>query len=248
MKKLLSLVAKSVIQSVDADKPTSVSAIIVAAGNSTRMGGVSKQLIDICGLPVIVRTAMAFESCAQIKEIIIVAKSDQISVTDELMRSHNITKFKCSVVGGDTRSESVKHGFEATDPGIAYVAIHDAARCLITPDEINNVIGCAKRFGAAIAAARSVDTLKLSSDGETIDGTIDRNTVWRAQTPQVFSRAVYETALYAQKNNATATDDAMLCENLGIKVHIAECTGENLKITTPRDVAIAESIINGRTK
>lgn len=229
------------------------SAVIVAAGNGARMRDINcglnktKQMICLGGEPVIVRTIKQFEECSFINEIVIVARKDEIEFYEEFKSSYNFKKITDVVEGGETRQKSVLLGFEAIFEKSKYVAIHDGARCLVTPEMIENVFSEAYIHGSAAAAEKSKDTIKKSDDNNFIFETIDRKYLWHAQTPQVFKADIYRAAAYiAKKNDYTATDDCMLVENIGFKIKLVDCGSENLKITTPDDFYIAEAILNLR--
>lgn len=226
------------------------SAIIVAAGKSTRTSGnVPKQLMLIKGIPVIVRTMLAFQNCTLINEIIIVAAPDEIKEYEGFRRKYGISKLSAVTIGGKTRSESVISGFAAVSQKCEFVAIHDGARCLIKPEDIEKVVKSAFRYGSAIMASRSTDTLKKVDKNGIITDTVDRDTVMRAQTPQVFMKEVYQIAISSDKKPAMPTDDSMLAESAGFKVHIVEAGAYNIKITTDEDFYVAEKIIaNGGTE
>lgn len=226
---------------------SSVSAIILAGGNSERMGGISKQLIEICDIPVVVHSAMAFELCKDVSEIIVVCREMEKETIEELMHKYSITKFKSAVIGGNSRFESCKCGFEYIGKDNNIVSIHDAARCLITPSEISSVIKVAADKGAAIAATRVTDTLKSVNENGYIDKTVDRRCMWQAQTPQIFLRSMLEVGLYSEhKGDVLPTDDSMFVELLGFKVYPVETGRQNIKITTKDDIIIAEAILSQR--
>ncbi len=222
------------------------SAIILAGGSSSRIGGdKTKQLVPILEIPVIARTVSVFEKCKFINEIIIVAKDDEISLYDEWKKEYGWKKVKKVVVGGIDRQASVLNGFKAISDKSEFVYIHDGARCLITEKMIASVGHAACIHGAAIAAQKATDTVKISN-GKKLS-TPDRDQVWLAQTPQVFMTEMYRAAAYsAKKNGTTVTDDASLIEALGFSVFPVDCGKENMKITTPCDFAIAEAILKYR--
>ena len=250
MAKVLSAIS-DVLRAVGgkADRIQPTSAIIVASGSSTRMGdGVSKQLLPLDNIPVVARTISAFDQCEYIKEIIVVARKDEFPFYHDMQKTYKFKKFVRLVSGGATRQESVKNGFSAIDKDSKFVAIHDGARCLITPEQIRDVCRVAYKVGAATAATRAVDSVKMS-DGKNryIASSPDRNHVWLAQTPQIFKVATYDRALAkAEKDNLSVTDDNSLVENLGCNIRLVECGRENIKITTPEDVYLALSIIRAR--
>ncbi|MBO7310591.1 MAG: 2-C-methyl-D-erythritol 4-phosphate cytidylyltransferase [Clostridia bacterium] len=226
------------------------SAIIAAAGMSERFGGdVTKQMSELCGKPLLIHTLEAFENADCIHEIIIVAKSNEIPVWQTLCREYNISKLTNIVQGGYTRQESVLCGFEAVNKKSKYVAIADGARCLITPDLINKVCRSAYKYKAATAAHRSTDTVKIADKKGFIESTADRDTVWLAQTPQVFKTRLYRAAAYtALKKGFEATDDNSLVENVGHPIRLVECGSQNIKITTRDDIAVAEGILAERAR
>lgn len=224
------------------------SAIIVAGGSSLRMGGEkTKQMSLVCGIPVVVHTLLAFEKCERINEIIVVAKEDEIPLYDEFKRKFGIRKLRSVVKGGHTRQESALNGFNATYRKADYVAIHDAARCLITPEEIVKILDGAIKYGAASASVGVVDTVKIVDEHGFAYKTEDRNNVRLAQTPQIFSRNLYCAAAYTAKEDGfEATDDNMLVEKIGHKIKMIDCSKDNIKITLPGDLKKAETILHER--
>ena len=222
------------------------SAIILAGGSSTRIGGSkTKQLVPVMGIPTVVRTVSVFENCKFINEIIIVAKGSEMALYDDWKIKYGWKKVKKIVLGGSDRQSSVLNGFKSISDKSEYVYIHDGARCLVTEEMIRNVGHAACIHGAAIAAQKATDTVKVIDDKKL--STIDRNNVWLAQTPQVFMTEMYRAAVYTAKTNGTvATDDASLVEALGFEVFPVDCGKENMKITSPCDFAIAEAILKYR--
>ncbi len=233
-----------------AGKPHFTSAIIAAAGCGSRMqdgSGKTKQLMELCGLPVIVHTLAAFQKCEKINEIIVVARADEVAVYEEYKREYGFSKISAVVVGGETRQDSVRLGFEAISDKSEFVAIHDGARCLITPDMITSVLDEAFRRGAATAAMRAIDTVKRDNGKGFIAETVDREGLWLAQTPQIFKTELYRAAAYiALEDRFTATDDNSLAERIGFDIKLVDCGRENIKITTPIDMAVAEIILKSR--
>lgn len=223
------------------------SAIIVAAGNSSRMGGeIPKQFIDLCGMPVIVRTLRAYEEASQINEIIVVCRAGDIPKYEEYREKYSLTKISRIVIGDETRQLSVIKGLEAVSPKCDYVAIADGARCLTTPGMINDVCHYAYKYEAATAATRAQDTVKRVEKGF-ITETVPRREVWLAQTPQVFKLNLYRAAAYhAIDQKFKATDDNSLVEAIGRSVFVVECGKDNLKITTSEDLTFAEAVIRER--
>lgn len=223
------------------------SAVIVAAGSSRRMEGASKQMLNLCGMPVIVHTLRAFGNTPCIHEIIVVAKPSEIPVYDGLIKRYDLKKIAAVIPGGETRQDSVRLGLDAVNPKSSYIAISDGARCLVTVDMITRVCRNAYLHDAATAAMRTVDTVKIGDKNAYIDSTPDRKHVWLAQTPQVFKTNLYRAAAYsALQKNFSGTDDNCLVEEIGYPVKLVECGRENLKITTPADLYLAEAILRYR--
>ncbi len=226
------------------------SAVIAAGGSGTRAAlpdGLTKQLAEVDGTPVVVRSVMQFEECDFIDEIIIVAKKDELPFYSDLKEKYGFKKISKIVPGGNTRQESVMHGIEALSPKSDFVAIHDAARCLVTPENIKNVFLDAIKYGAACAANKTKDTIKLANEDGFISETVDRSLVWHAQTPQIFKTSLYIAAsAIAQRDGIAVTDDCMIAEHAGFKVKLTDCGYENIKITTTDDFAFAQMIIDKR--
>lgn len=224
-------------------------AVIVAAGNSTRMGGkVSKQFSKVAGVPVLCRTLSAFRDSGVIDEIVIVAREEDRAAVCELAGKSGLSgALPFSVVtGGKTRALSVQNGFAAVSPKAKYVAIHDGARCLITPEEIRKVCRAAVRYRAATAAHPVTDSVKLANSRGFIEKSVDRKKVWLVQTPQVFLADLYRAALATAGDTATVTDDNALMEQIRYPVKLVECNRDNIKITTPDDIFRAEEILRKR--
>lgn len=225
------------------------SAIILAAGSGQRFGQENglKQFCPICAIPALVHTLRTFESSPLIDEILIVTREGDMSRCREYVDSYGIGKVSKILVGGNDRQESAKRGFDAISDKAKYVVIHDGARCLVTREIIENTIRAAYEHGAAIAAERSRDTVKIANESGYSVESPDRNTIWLAKTPQVFMADIYRAAIYsAERDGVRATDDSMLAERLGFKVKMVECGNENIKLTTPNDVYIAEAILRAR--
>ncbi len=225
-------------------------AIIVAAGLSERFGGeTTKQMTKLGDFPVLAHTLLAYQGCDVIHEIIVVARRNEIAYWETLCRDYAFDKVKKIIPGGDTRQESVMNGLEFVDEKSKFVAIADGARCLTTPAQITRVCRAAYKYNAATAAHRVTDTVKIADSKGFIDSTPDRNTVWLAQTPQVFKTKLYRAAAYtALKKDVKVTDDNALVENVKHPVRLVECGSENIKITTREDLIIAEAIMRARSQ
>ena len=202
----------------------------------------SKLLIPLAGEAVLAHTLRAFETTPDVDEIVLVAREEDMARFREIAEGASITKLSALVRGGETRSESVKGGVSSTSPECALVAVHDAARPLITPEVISRALAVAHAEGAALVAVPAKDTLKESADGAHAERTIDRARVWIAQTPQVFHRAeLLELLESAHERGAEATDESVLWEEARGPVALVQGAESNMKITTPGDVALAEA-------
>lgn len=220
-----------------------VSAVIVAAGSSSRMHGIDKQLLDIGGMPVIARAVSAFQKSEFISEIVIVTREDLIGKINDLVSKYGFNKVTAVVNGADTRQKSVFNGISATSETCEYVAIHDGARPFVTQDIIKNTVDAAIKYGAASAAQTAKDTVKIAEDNGKIVKTVNRDTVRLMQTPQVFEKNVYLSAMKSVPNSEMFTDDCILMEKFGKPVYCVESSPLNLKITTREDIILAEAII-----
>ena len=220
-------------------------AVILAAGSGNRFGGaVKKQYAELCGVPCIVRTLRAFEIAQSIDEIILVG---DVEALHDTVDGEGFKKLAKIVEGGETRQRSALHGFDAVSPKSKYVAFHDGARCLVTPDIIDRTVEAAYKYRAATAAHACTDTVKSSDPKDFVKRTLDRNEIWLSQSPQVFETDLYRVSAYmAVRDGATATDDCMLAERLGFDVKLVECGSMNLKLTLPEDKDIFEAIIRSR--
>lgn len=224
-----------------------VSAIIVAAGGSTRMGTTdNKQFIPLLGKPAISYTLRAFEECGLITEVTVVCRAEDIERIRALADEYGCKKVKAVVEGGSCRAESVRNGVFAAPAQAEYYAIHDGARPLITPSEISAVVEAALETGAATLGTPVTDTIKIVDEADVITGTPERSTLRAVQTPQVFEKELYTFALTDVKDLENLTDDCSLIEKMGGEVIVIEGSRENIKLTTPVDIVIAESILSRR--
>lgn len=223
-----------------------VSAIIVAAGNSTRMGK-NKIFLNLNNQPVISYTLKAFQASNVIDEIIVVCKDNDRNKLKSIITQYNINKFKGFATGGALRQESVFSGIKQCGEQASHYAIHDAARCLITVNEINDVVIDAFNNKASSLGVPCKDTLKILNHHNFVEDTPNRNSLWVIQTPQVFEKNLYLNAAYkAKENKKNYTDDCQLVENIKVPVHIVKGNYSNLKLTTPEDLIIFENILNIR--
>ncbi len=239
----------NIVHALKGTKRPKTTAIILAGGSGTRLGADrTKQQVEICGKSVVVHTLLAFQECHYIDEIVVAAKKEEISLYRDIIKEYNITKLKCVTSGGEDRQESALRAFDKISDDTKFVAIHDAARCLITPEQIRDVAVTAYEVGAAIAASRAKDTVKIV-ESDRIKETPDRDKVWLASTPQVIRADVYRACAYtAKKEKFKGTDDASLLERLGFDVAPVNVGDENIKITTRTDLLFAEFILSKRQK
>ena len=216
-------------------------AVIVAAGNASRMGGIDKVMAPLAGEPMIVRTVRTFQACDAVKEIVIVTREDLIPKVTSLCGK--LDKVQAVVAGGKDRAESVKNGLRMLSKKVKLVAVQDGARPLITEAVIDRTIRAAHTYGAAAPAIPVKDTIKVVAGG-IVSSTPDRNTLKAIQTPQVFDADLLKGALKkAFEDGAAITDDASAVELLGYKVKIVEGDERNIKVTTPIDLKIAELLL-----
>ncbi len=242
-------VLASLIHALKGTKRPRTAALILAGGSGTRLGAdKTKQQIEICGKSVVAHTLLAFEECLYIDEIVVAAKKDEIPMYRDIAKKYGIKKLKCVTAGGEDRGESALCAFEKISDKIDYVAIHDAARCLITAEQIRDVAVTAFEVGAAVAASHSKDTVKIVK-ADRVKETPDRDSVWLASTPQIIRADIYRACAYmAKKDSFKATDDASLVERLGFEVAVVNVGDENIKITTKTDLLLAEALLKRRQK
>lgn len=216
-------------------------AVIVAAGTASRMGGIDKVMAPLGGEPMIVRTVRAFQNHDLISEIIIVTRPDLIQPITELCKDFG--KVQAVIAGGSSRQESVGLGLAAMSKSVDYVAVHDGARPLITPEVIERAVRAAYSYNAAAPGVPVKDTIKVVQGG-IAESTPDRSTLRAIQTPQVFDFDLLRGALKkAEKDGAAVTDDCSAVELTGMTVRIVEGDERNIKVTTPMDLKIAEMLL-----
>ena len=225
-------------------------AVILAGGSGTRMAaadGVAKQWREIDGVTVLERAVAAFEACPHVDEIVVVVRRGEGEAAARVLRTMNTKKVRAVVGGGKTRQESAYRGARHVSRETKFIAIHDAARCLVSPSDISEVISCAYVEKAATLGVPVFDTLKRVDRRGYVIETKDRKEYWLAATPQVFSYPMYlAAATSALKAKKEVTDDNMLMERMGIKVHMTDVGGENIKITYAEDIAFAEYLLERR--
>ncbi|MFR8559675.1 MAG: 2-C-methyl-D-erythritol 4-phosphate cytidylyltransferase [Acutalibacteraceae bacterium] len=224
-------------------------AIIVAGGDSTRMGELSKQFIKLCGKEVILRTALAFQHTECIDEIIVVCREQDDEKMRALLTARQIPKLKGLVRGGATRQQSVQNGISLVSGDAGYIAVHDGARPLVTEELITRTVENAHRYGASAPGVPVKDTIKTVASDGMITGTPNRSSLYAIQTPQVFEKILYLRAMEAANTiGAGYTDDCALVEAADHPVYVTQGEYTNLKITTPDDIPAAQAIIMQREK
>lgn len=221
------------------------SAIIVSAGNSTRMGGINKQFLKLDNTTVIGMSMKAMQKCDSIKEIIVVTKLEDISKVEKIANDLNVTKLKSVTVGGSTRQESVLNGCKKVSEDTTLITIHDGARPLVLPEDIEKCIYNARVYGGATLGVPVKDTIKVVEDNLITD-TPYRPSLYITQTPQTFKKSIYFRGVeFAERNHLDFTDDCQLVEAMGYKIYMTIGHYSNIKITTPEDISIAEILLKG---
>ena len=224
------------------NKKTFCSAVILAAGSGSRFGA-DKLAAPLGGIPVLARTLLAFQECSRINEIIVVTESEKIMDIAGLCADYSIDKAVKIVCGGETRQQSALSGVSETSPKAGLIAIHDGARPLVTERVILDAIAAAEKYRAAVPAVKSKDTVKIAQQ-QRVTETPRRDECFAVQTPQVFQPEMIKGALTnALLRELDVTDDAQAVELLGFPVFISQGSEENIKITTPLDLMLAETIL-----
>ncbi len=218
-------------------------AIIVAAGSGTRFNSEKpKQFVEINGKPLIAHTIERFEAAESVDSIVLVIARDSIDEFQTIVEKFKLQKVSKVVEGGATRAESVRNGLGMVRNETAVVAVHDGARPLVTPEEIDATISKAAEFGAACLVAPVTDTIKTIRGGE-IAATLDRTHLRRALTPQAFRIEVLRAAFEAVALDESVSDECYLVEKLGHPISIIEGGSRNIKITHPDDLLIAQRFL-----
>ena len=222
--------------------------VLPAAGSGKRMGaGQNKLFLQLAGKPILAHTLLVFEQDPNCTGIWIAVKDEERDIVQALLKEHRISKVKGLPTGGQERQHSV-HSCIKKKKNVNIVLVHDAARPFITEPIIKQLAETAYFQGAAIAGVRVKDTMKVVRDG-IIEETIDRELLWSIQTPQAFRfNLLAEAEDVAEKIGFLGTDEAMLVERLGHKIHIVESSYENVKITTKEDLLFGEAILANRMR
>lgn len=222
------------------------SVVVVAAGSSERMGS-DKMLMTLGAKPVIIRTLMAFQQSPMVDDIVVVTRQEKIMGLADMIKLYDISKVTQVISGGATRMESALAGVSAVKEGAKLIAIHDGARPLVTQGVIRRVVEAANEHMAAVPAVPCVDTLKQVNQEGVVIGSVDRSSVVRVQTPQVFDADLIKGALSrAVEKNLPLTDDCSAMEMMGVKTYVVEGDAGNIKLTEPDDMILAEAILKNR--
>ena len=224
-------------------------AIIVSAGKGQRfMEGRKKQYFSLGGKPILAHTLDQFDTCPLIRSILlVVGQEDQDYCLKEIIEKFKYRKISQVIPGGKRRQDYVKNGLDGLAAHSEVIVIHDGVRPFVTKEMIEDSIRSAIRFGAAIIAMPVKDTIKMTQPDGTVLKTLDRESLYQAQTPQTFQAPlIREAYLKATEDAFVGTDDASLVERLGKKVHILPGSYTNIKITTPEDLMLAELILKMR--
>ncbi|MFL6529363.1 MAG: 2-C-methyl-D-erythritol 4-phosphate cytidylyltransferase [Chthoniobacterales bacterium] len=223
-----------------------LSAIIVAGGSSRRMG-FDKTFAILAGKPVIAHTIAAFEAAESVTEIIIVGREERLKDLDEIAEIERSAKVRAAVAGGSRRQDSVANGLKFLGKAARFVAVQDAARPLVRPQQIERVFDAVQRQGAASLAAPVRDTLKRADADHFVTGGIEREDLFAMETPQIFARDLLRRAYeFVEKNGLSITDDVSAVEQLKHKVLLVPNDLPNFKITYPADLALAEFVLRER--
>lgn len=232
------------------EKKEYCTAIVLAAGSGKRMGTkVHKQYLLMGGKPVLYYSLRAFEDSKRIDEIILVCGAgEEDYCREEIVEKYGISKARKIIPGGAERYDSVWNGLKETKEG--YVYIHDGARPFVDEEIIECAYECVSEHHACVAGMPSKDTVKIADSGNIVTATPDRSSVWIVQTPQVFDTELIRKAyaLLMEKDEISVTDDAMVAEQmLGAAVRLFYGSYENIKITTPEDLEIAEVFLKRKS-
>ena len=226
-----------------------VTVLIPAAGAGKRMGKApAKQFLTLGDKPILAHTLLAFQRAAEIDEIIpILSEEDLETCLGAIIEAYHITKVRTLVVGGKERQDSVANGLHKLEKNAAIVLVHDAVRPFVTPEMIKETVDYAKRGECVAVGVPIKDTIKEVNDQGMVRHTLDRSRLWAIQTPQAFPvKALKRAYEEASKQRVYGTDDATIVERMGGSVRVIMGSYENIKITTPEDLMLAEEILKRR--
>lgn len=226
--------------------------LIAAAGSGQRMGGVYKPFSEIDGAPMLSYSLDAFQKSGFVKQIVVTSPEEHKDEIYKLAEKMGCTKLKCVVKGGATRTESVilafRAAFDRKEDITPFLAVHDAARPMITENIINDVFFASLKYGAAVAATRARDAIKKTGLDCFVTDEIKRDGVWQIQTPQAFDTDIFHTSLavLGEDGASTAVDDGAVVMKAGFKVMCVESGFANFKVTYKEDLLMAEAVIRAR--
>jgi 2-C-methyl-D-erythritol 4-phosphate cytidylyltransferase len=222
-----------------------VTAVIVAAGKSERMGGgTDKAFLSLGSKPVVAWSLLAYEKNTDIDKIILVVRKDQLTAAKAVARMFGISKLFKIVPGGARRQDSVQAGLKEVDVDTRIVVVHDGARPCVSQDVISDVIKSARRGAASVSGCKIRDTVKIVEKGCTVSSAVDRAKHWVVQTPQAFPCSMLRKAYAAvEAQKMEVFDDSQAVEIAGETVKICETDKPNIKITTPEDLQVAAAIL-----
>jgi 2-C-methyl-D-erythritol 4-phosphate cytidylyltransferase len=222
---------------------STVGAIIVASGEALRMRGIDKIFAPLLGWPLVAHSVAAFSGSAAIQRIVLVVSSRNVSAGRSLVEERDWSKVAEVCAGGERRQDSVRAGLDRLQD-VEWVVVHDGARPLVDTDMIDRGLDAARETGSAVAAVPVSDTIKVADEDLRVTRTLPRSHLWAAQTPQVFRRTILAEAHDGVAEDVT--DDAAMVEKLGGKVKLFTGSSENIKVTTPVDLTIAEALLAAR--
>lgn len=226
-----------------------VTALIPAAGIGKRMGkGIAKQFLPLGGKPLLAHTLLVFQQAPEIDEIIpILSPEDREHGLHDVIEAYRITKVRTIVAGGRERQDSVSNGIGKLDKDVEIVLIHDGVRPFVTAEMIRECVRLAWEGQCVTVGVPVKDTIKEVDEHGIVQRTLDRSMLWSIQTPQAFPSALLKKAHQdARSGKHRGTDDAALVERAGYPVRVIRGAYENIKITTPEDLLLAEEILNSR--
>ncbi len=224
-------------------------ALVAAAGSSTRMEGTDKLTALLCGVPVLTRTLTALDGAGTVDEIVVAVRPDRLEEIAALCGRAGLKKPVRVVEGGESRAASVLLAALAASERTELFAVHDGARPLIRPEQIDELIRLGRRTYAAAPALPVTDTVKIADTQGVVQSTPDRKTLFAVQTPQVFQADILKAALQAAiRSGAEITDDCSAVERLGKQVYLTAGWRENIKITTQEDLTLAEALLRERER
>ncbi len=230
-------------QAAQFGEPDKVGVAVVAAGESSRMGGIDKIFAPLGDAPLLAHCLKTFDESPSVHDIVVATSQSNLDDVKRLVERFRLTKIEGVVEGGARRQDSVLNALLSLK-GTEIALIHDGARPFVGQDVIERAVSSASKFGAATAAVPVKDTIKVANPDLSVRDTPARETLWAAQTPQAFA---YELILEAHSRiTRDATDDAAMVEAIGHPVKLFMGSYDNIKVTTPEDIGVAEAILKSR--